>query len=509
MSNQTSTTDLIIGVAASSSVRVGVSDERILCLEDLRKEICPTSSLDGFKKALTSKNVDLIEAHFNGEAGPVREWGARFDQIVSVLRGSQDKKIRPHADSLSAAYFSFQEDQRQMTESPLEFYMNQPVSDKPKPKPEPESEVVGIDFEASNIRREMHEGKLHYSIIDFIGMLDVSDLPKRYWSDLKKRLEAEENLQVYDNIVPLKLPTKGGPQQTDCTTQEGLLRIVQSINSNHPNVQAAKAWLAKTGDEKIESAKAVQVVSSRPASVESALDFLREAIEAEAEAKFEERFGNRLEEMTQVIEQPYLERLSEIEKQRNIERSAAAGHLRALQGQMNAGMRSIITAVQSGDAALLDQEFDDDWDCRSELKHFRPIPLTDVMLGLGFKTKIDGDAFLKATLKVAELMPLPNGVKPKSQLEHRFQALIDRKFFEFHTKSTEVMVPARGRSMLFKRAAYQGGSYDRRPQGERERLINIVCGRTSGDIIECRQAYHECRAPIGTGFSAPIKPLLH
>jgi len=506
MSNETSKAELTIGVAASSSVRVSVSDNRILCLEDLRKEICPTSSLDGFKKALTSKNVGLIEAHFNGEAGPIREFGARFDQIVSVLRGSQDKKIRPHADSLSAAYASFQEDQRQMTESPLEFYMNQPVADKPKP----ESEVVGIDFEASNIRREMHEGKLHYSIIDFIEMLGVSSQPRKYWSDIKSRLEAEEGFEVSDIIGQLKLTASDGKQrETDCTTQEGLLRIVQSINSNHPNVQAAKAWLAKVGDEKIESAKAVQILSGRPASVESALDFLREAIEAEAEAKFEESFGNRLEEMTHVIEQPYLERLSEIEKQRNIERSAAAGHLRALQGQMNAGMRSIITAVQSGDAALLDEKFDDDWDCRSELKGFRPIPLTDVMLGLGFKTKIDGDAFLESTLKIAQLMPLPIGMNPISKSEHKFQALVDRKFFEFHTKQTEVMVPARGRSMLHKRAAYQGGSYDRRPQGERERMINIVCGRTSGDIIECRQAYHECRAPIGTGFSAPIRPTLH
>ena len=506
MSNETSKTDLTIGVAASNSVRVGVSDIRILCLEDLRKEICPTSSLDGFKKALTSKNVDLIEAHFNGEAGPVRELGARFDQIVSVLRASHDKKIRPHADSLSAAYFSFQEDQRQMTESPLEFYMNQPVTDKPKP----EGEVVGIDFEASNIRREMHEGKLHYSIIDFVEMLGVSKAPSRYWTELRQKVEKQEGIESFANIEQLKLSASDGKKYaTDCTTQEGLLRIVQSINSNHANVQAAKAWLAKVGDEKIESAKAVQIVSGRPASVESALDFLREAIEAEAEAKFEERFGNRLEEMTQVIEQPYLERLSEIEKQRNIERSAAAGHLRALQGQMNAGMRSIITAVQSGDAALLDEKFDDDWDCRSELKGFRPIPLTDVMLGLGFKTKIDGDAFLESTLKIAQLMPLQIGMNPKSKSDHKFQALIDRKFFEFHTKQTEVMVPARGRSMLHKRAAYQGGSYDRRPQGERERMINIVCGRTSGDIIECRQAYHECRAPIGTGFSAPIRPTLH
>jgi len=506
MSNETSKAELTIGVDASNSVRVGVSDIRILCLEDLRKEICPTSSLDGFKKALTSKNVDLIEAHFNGEAGPVRELGARFDLIVSVLRGSHDKKIRPHADSLSAAYFSFQEDQRQMTESPLEFYMNQPVADKPKP----EGEVVGIDFEASNIRREMHEGKLHYSIIDFVEMLGVSDLPKRYWSDLKKKLETEEEFQPYDNIVQLKLTAPDGKQrETDCCSQETLLRIVQSINSNHPNVQAAKAWLAKAGDEKIESAKAVQVVSSRPASVESAVDLLREAIEAEAASKFEEQIGGRIEEMRQFIEQPFIDRLSEIENERSIERAAAAGHLRSLQGKMNAGLNNIISAVQSGDAALLDQEFDEDWDCRAELKHFRPIPLTDVMLGLGFKTKIDGDAFLKATSKVAELMPLPDGVKPKSQSEHRFQALIDRKFLEFYTKSTEVMVPARGRSMLFKRAAYQGGSYDRRPQGERERMINIVCGRTSGDIIECRQAYHECRAPIGTGFSAPIKPLLH
>ena len=44
----------------------------------------------------------------------------------------------------------------------------------------------------------------YFSVIDVIEILTDSSIPKRYWSDLKKKLQAEGS-DVYEKIVQLKM----------------------------------------------------------------------------------------------------------------------------------------------------------------------------------------------------------------------------------------------------------------------------------------------------------------
>ena len=46
--------------------------------------------------------------------------------------------------------------------------------------------------------------KYFFSVVDVIQVLTESNIPKRYWSDLKRKLAAEGN-ETYENIVRLKM----------------------------------------------------------------------------------------------------------------------------------------------------------------------------------------------------------------------------------------------------------------------------------------------------------------
>lgn len=48
------------------------------------------------------------------------------------------------------------------------------------------------------------EGKWYFLVIDIIEVLTDSTVPKRYWSNLKKKL-SKEGSQAYDKIVQLKM----------------------------------------------------------------------------------------------------------------------------------------------------------------------------------------------------------------------------------------------------------------------------------------------------------------
>ncbi len=108
-------------------------------------------------------------------------------------------------------------------------------------------------FEAQQVRTHYDEEKelWYFSITDVIQILTGSNNPRRYWSDLKRKLEAEGFGQLYDIIVQLKLQSSDGKKYlTDCTDTQGLLRIIQSIPS--PKAEPFKQWLAKVGYERIE-----------------------------------------------------------------------------------------------------------------------------------------------------------------------------------------------------------------------------------------------------------------
>ncbi len=108
-------------------------------------------------------------------------------------------------------------------------------------------------FESRQIRVHWDNDveKWYFSIIDIIETLTGSNNPRRYWSDLKRKLVKEGYNELYENIVQLKLKAPDGKiRETDCADTEGLLRIIQSIPS--PKAEPFKRWLAKVGYERIE-----------------------------------------------------------------------------------------------------------------------------------------------------------------------------------------------------------------------------------------------------------------
>lgn len=109
-----------------------------------------------------------------------------------------------------------------------------------------------VIFEGNKIRREWDDKKekWFFSIIDIISVLTGSNIPKRYWSDLKIKLKREGS-EVYEKIVQLKLVAEDGKiRETDVADTETMFRIIQSIPS--PNAEPFKLWLARVGYERIE-----------------------------------------------------------------------------------------------------------------------------------------------------------------------------------------------------------------------------------------------------------------
>ena len=92
--------------------------------------------------------------------------------------------------------------------------------------------------------------KWYFSIVDVIQVLTESTIPKRYWSDLKKKLSIEGS-ELYDNLVQLKMPAEDGKYyKTDVADSEQLFRLIQSIPS--PKAEPFKMWLAQIASERLD-----------------------------------------------------------------------------------------------------------------------------------------------------------------------------------------------------------------------------------------------------------------
>ena len=108
---------------------------------------------------------------------------------------------------------------------------------------------IGANGEMS--RKLNFKDVMGFSIIDVISVLTGTANPRRYWSDLKRKLKAEGANELYEKIVQLKMLSSDGKRyKTDVANTEQLLRIIQSIPS--PKAEPFKAWLAMVGKERIE-----------------------------------------------------------------------------------------------------------------------------------------------------------------------------------------------------------------------------------------------------------------
>jgi len=113
-------------------------------------------------------------------------------------------------------------------------------------------ETISNLFEGKEIRSiwDSEKEEYYFSVVDVIRALTDSKIPKRYWSDLKRKL-TEEGSQLYENIVQLKMMANDGKlRETDTLDTKGILRLIESVPS--PKAEPFKLWLAQMGNERID-----------------------------------------------------------------------------------------------------------------------------------------------------------------------------------------------------------------------------------------------------------------
>ena len=108
-------------------------------------------------------------------------------------------------------------------------------------------------FEEKKVRTlwDSETEEWYFSIVDVVAVLTDSENPRRYWSDLKRKL-AKEGSQLYENIVQLKIKSSkdGKKYLTDILDTKGIFRLIESVPS--PKAEPFKMWLASLGKERVD-----------------------------------------------------------------------------------------------------------------------------------------------------------------------------------------------------------------------------------------------------------------
>ncbi len=136
-----------------------------------------------------------------------------------------------------------------------------------------------VVFRGKNIRRSLYGNEWFFSVVDVVGALTDSDNPRRYWSDLKRKLSEEEGFsQLYEKIVQLKLESSDGKKyETDTANAETLFRIIQSIPS--PKAEPFKRWLARVGYERVQEIEDPELATKRTRALYKAKGYPEDWIE--------------------------------------------------------------------------------------------------------------------------------------------------------------------------------------------------------------------------------------
>lgn len=113
-------------------------------------------------------------------------------------------------------------------------------------------ETISKLFEDKEIRSvwDAEKEDYYFSVVDVIGALTNSNRARKYWNDLKIKLN-QEGSQLSEKIGQLKLKSKDGKlYNTDVLNTSGVLRLIESIPS--PKAEPFKLWLAQMGKERID-----------------------------------------------------------------------------------------------------------------------------------------------------------------------------------------------------------------------------------------------------------------
>ncbi len=106
------------------------------------------------------------------------------------------------------------------------------------------------------IRREWHDGRWFFSVVDAVAVLTDSPNPGAYWRKLKQRLREDEGAsETVTNCHELKMRAIDGKMRaTDAADTETMLRITMSIPS--PKAEPVRQWLAQVGAQRLDEAAA-------------------------------------------------------------------------------------------------------------------------------------------------------------------------------------------------------------------------------------------------------------
>ncbi len=88
-------------------------------------------------------------------------------------------------------------------------------------------------FEGKEIRSIWNSEKedYYFSVVDVISVLTNANIPRNYWSDLKRKLK-NEGSQLHENIVQLKMIASDGKLRlADTLDTKGILRLIESVSS--------------------------------------------------------------------------------------------------------------------------------------------------------------------------------------------------------------------------------------------------------------------------------------
>ncbi|MEK7103287.1 MAG: Bro-N domain-containing protein [Patescibacteria group bacterium] len=117
-------------------------------------------------------------------------------------------------------------------------------------------------FKNKEIRKTIHNNEWWFSVVDVVAALTGSDRARKYWNDLKKKIEEEGYIQLSAKIGQLKLESSDGKfYETDCANTETIFRIIQSIPS--PKAEPFKRWLAKVGYERVQEIEDPELATKR------------------------------------------------------------------------------------------------------------------------------------------------------------------------------------------------------------------------------------------------------
>jgi len=115
-------------------------------------------------------------------------------------------------------------------------------------------------FRGKDIRRAIHNNEWWFVVEDVVSALTDSQDPKQYINKMRRR-----DTQLAEGWVQfvhtLSIETPGGPQKVNCSTAEGIFRIIQSIPS--PKAEPFKRWLARVGYERVQEIEDPELATKR------------------------------------------------------------------------------------------------------------------------------------------------------------------------------------------------------------------------------------------------------